>query len=740
MTSDKGNDSQDKPTIPAIYVEHGNLAQSLWGNYDNTLAAIQHISAVAAASPLPGFPSPHIGGYGAIDAIRSKPEPSVERFALAGHPTLTREAQRRPDNPPVSSFGTDVLPLKPGEFARAAESVIKQINPGGSVTEQQVKEALHDPRFHGQELQALIALNSQFARLSMLTQQDTIHDTISIEDLKEFDKIRAAYRHHDEAAIGKGRIASWAITYYGKYAHSLKDGMPAYTKEDIQAARNNPNVPQQDKEMLAAVQNSFLSDGVSNKAVSIVDLYAAVEYANRMTVFERVVRDCSALSEVQNGTLFVNKEHPGNSVKVNAVLQPIGVGNCYFESALAAEANRAPEIIFNSIKEERSPDGTHTYTITFQGDKDNPVKVTSAEVYDQILAEPLYVRGVGQFGTWPVVFRLAYYKHRQQDQSCKATDDMSHCIGQGGLSSSVLELLEGSPVEHINLKDWTWEPRNEMVIPILNLFVDNAKNILAQIDQNRTGVTLRQLQQWQQDHQGQDTDAKMTEILIAEFSHLHNLSSPAEAGGRESISAQDVDKFHSEYLAALKSFGEVCDSGIGEWWLRHNISGAGLSKDKIMEMQETAPQEDKKALEFILQNYDEILRVANPSGTTGAGVTTHALVDFYYARSPANAFAFFPSAMNSEQQQYLAQAVIERKLEQALSGSSRHAVTAGTLLPVEDFPGDHAWTVTTFVPDGKGSGILTIRNPRGGQDGTPEGTMEISLERFMRVFADITNI
>ncbi len=53
---------------------------------------------------------------------------------------------------------------------------------------------------------------------------------------------------------------------------------------------------------------------------------------------------------------------------------------------------------------------------------------------------------------------------------------------------------------------------------------------------------------------------------------------------------------------------------------------------------------------------------------------------------------------------------------------------------------NNAYTITGFSSDGRGGGTVVIRNPRGGADGTVDGTNEIPLDEFMRNFTDISII
>ena len=104
----------------------------------------------------------------------------------------------------------DVPPLKPGEFAREAQGVIAAIDTEhkGYVTKDQLDRALGDPRFHGRQAQALLALYQQFDQLSQLTTHEGSPPRITAQDLQRFDAIQAAYH---QRADEYRKITEWAV-------------------------------------------------------------------------------------------------------------------------------------------------------------------------------------------------------------------------------------------------------------------------------------------------------------------------------------------------------------------------------------------------------------------------------------------------------------------------------------------------------------------------------------------------
>lgn len=90
---------------------------------------------------------------------------------------------------------------------------------------------------------------------------------------------------------------------------------------------------------------------------------------------------------------------------------------------------------------------------------------------------------------------------------------------------------------------------------------------------------------------------------------------------------------------------------------------------------------------------------------------------------------------------------MQKQLEDAFSSNPPRAVTAGicksTLSDgkshetVDGFPMGHAYSILGFDRTGPGGGTVTIRNPWGGADGSPKGTIQISLDKFRKNFSEL---
>lgn len=79
-----------------------------------------------------------------------------------------------------------------------------------------------------------------------------------------------------------------------------------------------------------------------------------------------------------------------------------------------------------------------------------------------------------------------------------------------------------------------------------------------------------------------------------------------------------------------------------------------------------------------------------------------------------------------------------RKLVEAFTSSPKRPVIASIVglsgATKDRFARRHVYSVTDFDPDGPDGGTVTIRNPLGGFDNSPSGTIKISLKQFHKNF------
>ena len=87
---------------------------------------------------------------------------------------------------------------------------------------------------------------------------------------------------------------------------------------------------------------------------------------------------------------------------------------------------------------------------------------------------------------------------------------------------------------------------------------------------------------------------------------------------------------------------------------------------------------------------------------------------------------------------------IRQDLEKAFGHDARKVVTASILTDLDsgkttkdNFYKCHAYSITNFAPDGKGGGMVTVRNPWGGKEGTTAGSISIPLNKLFNNFTEV---
>lgn len=131
--------------------------------------------------------------------------------------------------------------------------------------------------------------------------------------------------------------------------------------------------------------------------------------------------------------LYGNPDNPLASIVPSAVDQG-NIGNCYFMAALAAVADTDPQAIKEMIKDN----GDGTYTVTFPGDKDHPVRV-----YAPTPEEMATFAGTdGEHGIWSAVIEKAF-----REKSGSTYNDRGNTVGYG------LQILTG---QNVNVTDFTF--------------------------------------------------------------------------------------------------------------------------------------------------------------------------------------------------------------------------------------------------------------------------------------------
>jgi hypothetical protein len=153
--------------------------------------------------------------------------------------------------------------------------------------------------------------------------------------------------------------------------------------------------------------------------------------AKLLEMAESIRRRTRAAAHVEDH-LFRHEQNPLLSIKPDAVRQGL-VGDCYFLASLASVAASNPETIRRIIKENDD----RTFTVTFPGDRENPVTVDAPTLVEKAL----YAQASG-YGIWPCVLEKAYGEFLARNSRHRKIVSAENADG-GGYAFEVLDILTG---------------------------------------------------------------------------------------------------------------------------------------------------------------------------------------------------------------------------------------------------------------------------------------------------------
>jgi hypothetical protein len=332
-------------------------------------------------------------------------------------------------------------PLTAAEFAQSGIAVLKKIHPDGSpATKAELAKALEDPSITGKEAQALASMYKNFDGLYSLNGDDGLLNSKSLSagDLSKYPEVPKAQTEKLQEIY---TTRSWADYNFSKYAGA--DGI--LKESEIEKALADSETPPEYKEQLLKLKKLMPDIGhgwlFGEKGMTRDDFDKEVKRVHAEAPEAKLVKSVefilSGAYESQlstKGVTLYRTENPLDSIKPEAVRQGEGVvGNCYFVASLAGVASSNPEIIRDSIRDNKNG----TYTVTFPGAKDEPITVkapTEAEM-------SLYNRG-GTHGTWASIMEKAYGTYRNNHAWIDSYTPQDATDG-GGDPDKVLELLTG---------------------------------------------------------------------------------------------------------------------------------------------------------------------------------------------------------------------------------------------------------------------------------------------------------
>lgn len=292
--------------------------------------------------------------------------------------------------------------LSQDEFTTYSKQVLAKLdtNHTGVVTKDQLAAALEDPSIKGREAQALAALYYNFSDLHNLSGHEGLLSSRSIS-AGDIDKFVEKDNKQNDLARDAQIMKDWAPANLSRF-----DKGGSINRSEIEAALKDPNTSATDRKALEVIQKHYSDLGhmwESGVTATAINNFAdAAGKTSDAKLQNNVYGLCYSVSGGQNPEtshdLYADKTNPLNSITPDGVKQGF-IGDCYFEASLAAVANAHPEMIKDAIK--ANPDGT--YTVTFPGDKDNPITVKAPTEAEQ----GLYNHASSQ-GLWASVMEKAY--------------------------------------------------------------------------------------------------------------------------------------------------------------------------------------------------------------------------------------------------------------------------------------------------------------------------------------------
>jgi hypothetical protein len=218
----------------------------------------------------------------------------------------------------------------------------------------------------------------------------------------------------------------------------------------VELAKSIPNAgfSGKDAQVLAALYRNVVDqssktvvpDKLGNEfGVSRADLQSLIDRADSginddlRRSLAKTMQEVAESQAILHPSLYHNRENPRASINPLAVRQGT-INDCYFEAALSTLAASDPAAIQQMIKEE--PDGT--FTVTFPGDRSNPVNVGP-----QTEAESGLYNHATRFGMWAGVMEKAYGEYLRRSDNLNFVMAPQDRLNNG-TETAAMKLLTGN--------------------------------------------------------------------------------------------------------------------------------------------------------------------------------------------------------------------------------------------------------------------------------------------------------
>lgn len=337
----------------------------------------------------------------------------------------TPEAKPAPDRPRTTAADMQRL------FSRNMGSL--DGDKDGRVSASEVDSAVQDPRYQGEDGEMLTILKQSGKEMAGLAGDD--RKGVSAADMAAFHEMQGNVR---SSAFAQGQFGA---------LDGDRDGR--VTAAELSAARENgvggegarghlDNLSRNGRRIAGASNDEW---GRETSGFSQKDLQAWDQQNHRSLVADTDGRMAWQRDEMgrANRDLYATPGDPTASIKPDAIRQG-SINDCYFLSSLSSLAERDPGAIRDMIRQNENG----SYTVTFPGDRQNPVNVnppTDAQLMT-------YNHG-SERGTWASVMESAYNKYVNENVNWSRTGSDLEGGGAGRsplVGNHALGLLTGRSV------------------------------------------------------------------------------------------------------------------------------------------------------------------------------------------------------------------------------------------------------------------------------------------------------
>lgn len=287
------------------------------------------------------------------------------------------------------------------DFADHAKTMFPKLdsNEDGKLSHKELAKAMLDPSHKGQDAQTVAALYEASKDGNLEDMAESEGSGISKADLDKMDV---------EAEHGMAAFRSKFASKFTK-SHGGEDGR--LSKEEITQLLAQDNLSERDQINLKFLKDNYDlidKDGNGLDAKEIKKYGDDQFNSDGMKLALKAESTIGLVSKEQTSKnsreLYANKDNPIESIQDPEAVKQSG-SSCFFEASLLAVAQADPEAVKNMIN--KNDDGS--YTVTFPGDKDNPVTVdapTEAEMGEY--------HDSSKAGRWGNILQKAHGKYLQE--------------------------------------------------------------------------------------------------------------------------------------------------------------------------------------------------------------------------------------------------------------------------------------------------------------------------------------